>query len=165
MQTTLEDEGVGPQYAESSGSDVAESHDARGHTELVQVHFDDLDLFGMVHNSRYALFVERAVATYWTAKGWNADPTRSAFPGSHLAVREFLVSYRAPILEPGFVSVHFWISRLGNTSVVYEYEIRPPEGDFVYAHGHRTLVSIDPETVKPAPISEEMRAAAQSLIK
>ena len=31
-----------------------------GHTTFVPVHFDDLDALGVLHNARYAVFVERA---------------------------------------------------------------------------------------------------------
>ena len=34
-----------------------------GHAELLPVPFDDLDPMGMIHNARYALLIERALAT------------------------------------------------------------------------------------------------------
>src|SRR5687768_15399103 len=47
--------------------------------EPVQVYFDDLDAMGLLHNSRYALLVERAIGAYWGRLGWASDPVRSVF--------------------------------------------------------------------------------------
>ncbi|MFC6678076.1 acyl-CoA thioesterase [Nonomuraea ferruginea] len=69
-----------------------------GHYESVHVHFDDLDVMGLLHNSRYALLVERAIGAYWTRLGWSPDPATSAFKDVSFAVREFKISYEAPVM-------------------------------------------------------------------
>ncbi|MFF4449470.1 acyl-CoA thioesterase [Streptomyces sp. NPDC001502] len=135
-----------------------------GHTRLVQVHFDDLDRMGMVHNSRHALFVERAIGAYWQEQGWSLDPDRSRFPDTHLVVREFLVTYEEPIRGTGDVGVRFRISRLGRTSVVYEFQVRSEDGRGVHAHGHRVQVRVDPETLRPLAFSDELRKTAHGLM-
>ena len=45
-----------------------------GVIEPVMVHFEDLDAMGVVHNGRYVLLLERALAAYWTRAGWAFDP-------------------------------------------------------------------------------------------
>ncbi|WP_327130238.1 thioesterase family protein [Streptomyces sp. NBC_01343] len=136
-----------------------------GHTRLVQVHFDDLDPMGMVHNSRHALFVERAIGAYWQEQGWSMDPDRSRYPDTHLVVREFLVTYEEPIRGTGDVGVRFRISRLGRTSVVYEFQVRSEDGRCVHAHGHRVQVRVDPETLQPLAFSDELRETAHGLMQ
>ncbi|MER6254633.1 hotdog domain-containing protein [Streptomyces sp. NPDC001584] len=135
-----------------------------GHTRLVQVHFDDLDPMGMVHNSRHALFVERAIGAYWQEQGWSLDPDRSRYPDTHLVVREFLVTYEEPIRGTGDVGVRFRISRLGRTSVVYEFQVRSDDGRCVHAHGHRVQVRVDPETLQALAFSDELRETAYGLM-
>ena len=39
-----------------------------GHTTIVPVHFDDLDALGVLHNARYAVFVERAMISWWAER-------------------------------------------------------------------------------------------------
>ncbi|MFD5408937.1 acyl-CoA thioesterase [Streptomyces nojiriensis] len=136
-----------------------------GHTQPVQVHFDDLDFLGMVHNSRHALFVERAITAYWQEQGWSTDPDRSRYRDTHLVVREFLVTYEEPIRGTGAVGVWFRISRLGRTSVTYEFQVRSADGRCVHAHGHRVQVRIDPETLKPLAFSDELRETAHGLMR
>ncbi|MEV6734354.1 MULTISPECIES: hotdog domain-containing protein [unclassified Streptomyces] len=135
-----------------------------GHTRLVQVHFDDLDPMGMVHNSRHALFVERAIGAYWHEQGWSMDPDRSRYCDTHLVVREFLVTYEEPIRGTGGVGVRFRISRIGRTSVVYEFQVTSEDGRCVHAHGHRVQVRVDPETLQPLAFSHELRETAHGLM-
>ncbi|MFF4426334.1 acyl-CoA thioesterase [Streptomyces sp. NPDC001549] len=135
-----------------------------GHTRLVQVHFDDLDPLGMVHNSRHALFVERAITAYWQEQGWSMDRDRSRYRDIHLVVREFLVTYREPIRGAGEICVQFRISRLGRTSVVYEFQVRSADGRCVHAHGRRVQVRVDPESLQPLAFSDELRETARDLL-
>ncbi|MEU9831363.1 thioesterase family protein [Streptosporangium sp. NPDC048047] len=133
--------------------------------ERVQVHFDDLDAMGLLHNSRYALLVERAVGAYWQRLGWAADPARSAFKDVFLAVREFKVTYHAPIAGAGEPTVHFWIERIGRTSNVYGFRVLSPDRTVLHADGYRVNVNLDPATLRPTPFSDELRAAAEPLLR
>ncbi|MFF0773383.1 acyl-CoA thioesterase [Nonomuraea wenchangensis] len=133
--------------------------------EPVQVHFDDLDAMGLLHNSRYALLVERAIGAYWQRLGWAPDPAGSAFKDVFLAVREFKVTYHVPIAGPGEPLVHFWIERLGRTSGVYGFRVLSADRAVVHAEGYRVNVNLDPATLRPAPFSDELRTAAEPLLR
>lgn len=136
-----------------------------GHFEPVQVHFDDLDAMGLLHNSRYAVLVERAIVAYWVRLGWAPDTVRSAFKDVFLAVREFKVTYETPIVGAGEPLVHFWIERLGRTSAVYGFRVLSPDRSVVHAEGYRVNVNLDPGTFRPVPFSDELRTAAGPLLK
>ncbi|MGA4990196.1 acyl-CoA thioesterase [Nonomuraea bangladeshensis] len=133
--------------------------------EPVQVHFDDLDAMGLLHNSRYALLVERAISAYWQRLGWAPDLAESAFKDVFLAVREFKVTYHVPIAGPGEPLVHFWIERLGRTSGVYGFRVLSADRAVVHAEGYRVNVNLDPATLRPAPFSDELRTAAEPLLR
>ncbi|GIH72491.1 acyl-CoA thioesterase [Sphaerimonospora thailandensis] len=135
-----------------------------GHFEPVQVHFDDLDAMGLLHNSRYALLVERAVGAYWNRLGWAPDPARSSFKDVFLVVREFKVTYNAPISGAGEPLVHFWIDRLGRTSAVYGFRVLSADRSVVHAEGYRVNINLDPGTLRPVPFSDELRTAAEPLL-
>ncbi len=142
---------------------------ADGVHETVQVYFDDLDAMGLLHNSRYAVLVERAIGAYWHRLGWAADPGRSAFRDVLMAVREFKVTYHVPIAEPGEQLVHFWLERMGRTSGVYGFRVlsadRAPDQATVHAEGYRVNVNVDPATFRPTPFSDEIREAAAPLLR
>lgn len=135
-----------------------------GHIQPVDIHFDDLDAMGVVHNARYAVLLERVLTSYWLKRGWSADPSQSKFEDTFLAVREFTVTYHAPITSVGTAAIHFWIDRLGRTSVVYGFQVLAADRSTVHAEGTRVQVRIDPGTFLPAPISPELRSAAEPLL-
>ncbi|GAA4080741.1 acyl-CoA thioesterase [Nonomuraea soli] len=130
----------------------------------VQVHFDDLDAMGVLHNSRYALLVERAVAAFWAEQGWAFDPAVSKFKDVFMAVREFKIVYHAPIVGAGEVVVEFWMDRMGNTSGVYGFRVLSADRGVVHAEGHRVNVNLDPATFRPTAFSQEIRQAASVLL-
>lgn len=66
-----------------------------GHVELLPVHFDDLDPMGMIHNARYALLIERALATFWRHHGHTFSDGRPTTADAFNVVKEFTISYRA----------------------------------------------------------------------
>jgi acyl-CoA thioester hydrolase len=133
-----------------------------GHVESVTVHFDDLDAMGIVHNARYAVLLERALTAYWAPRGHSFENGRPTSSDVVHAVAEFTIRYLAPIRDTGPVDVHFWVERLGETSVVYGF--RFASGETVHAEGRRTIVKLDPTTLRPAPWSADARAIGSALI-
>lgn len=134
-----------------------------GHLEPVRVNFDDLDAMGVLHNSRYAVLVERALATYWERRGWPFDPTRPHFADIFFVVRELTVTYHRPITSVGTVGVHFWIDDIGTTSAVYRFRVLSDDGAVVHAEGRRVQVKLDPATQRPSPISDAVYDACRPL--
>ncbi|MFI6290182.1 acyl-CoA thioesterase [Nonomuraea sp. NPDC050790] len=131
----------------------------------VQVHFDDLDAMGLLHNSRYALLVERAVSAFWAEAGWRLDPALSKFKDVYMVVREFKIVYHAPVMGAGDVLVEFWLERMGRTSGVYGFRVLSADRSVVHAEGHRVNVNLDATTLRPMPFSPEIREAAAVLIR
>ncbi len=92
-----------------------------GHVEVLPVHFDDLDPMGMVHNARYAVLIERALATFWGHHGHTFRDGLPTTPDAFNVVKEFSISYRAPIRGIGDVVVHFWLERMDRSCGVYNF--------------------------------------------
>jgi len=132
-------------------------------TVPVQVHFDDLDAMGVVHNGKYVLLIERALADYWSDRGWPFDPTASHFDDIYFVVREFSIKYHVPITAVGSAGVELWIEKLGATSIVYGFRVQSADGSVVHAEGRRVQVKIDRATLRPAPLSGDILAACLPL--
>ncbi|HEU5267358.1 MAG TPA: thioesterase family protein [Jatrophihabitans sp.] len=135
-----------------------------GAVEPVEVYFDDLDAMGVVHNAKYGLLVERALAAYWTRHGWPFDPGAPHFAEIFFVVREFSIRYRRPIVGVGPVHVQFWIDAIGESSVDYAFRVASADGSVVHAEGRRAQVKIDRRTLRPSPLSEAIRDACRPLI-
>ena len=138
--------------------------DVAGAVETVDVHFDDLDALGMLHNSRYVVLVERALAGYWTARGYTFRYGKATKPDVIQVVRELRITYSVPVLHPGPLSVHFWVEKIGTTSVTYRFKVESEDRSVVHAEGARVVVRVDPETGRPTPWTPEARSDAQALL-
>src|ERR687895_761281 len=134
-----------------------------GYLHPTFVYFDDLDSMGMVHNARYAIMVERALTTFWHQRGYtrvNGVPTH---PDTVVAVVEYSISYKVPVIGPGDIFIHLWVDRIGTTSVTYGFRAVSADRAVVHAEGHRVHIRLDEETLQKAPWAEETRAIYESL--
>ncbi|MCM0677531.1 acyl-CoA thioesterase [Micromonospora phytophila] len=136
-----------------------------GHVEHVPVHFDDLDAMGIVHNARYAVLLERALTPYWADRGVSFRGGGKIAPDLFHAVREFAITFRAPITGTGPVAVHFWLEHFGTSSAEYGFRFRSVDGSVVHAEGRRAIVRLDPATLRPAPWTDAARAVAATLLR
>lgn len=133
-------------------------------TEDVMIHFEDLDAIGVVHSGRYVNVFERALAAYWGRAGWSYDPGHPRFAEMLFVVREFRITYHVPISRAGTVRVQLWLERLGTSSLVYGFRVVSGDESVVHAEGRRVQVRLDPATLRPAPITPELRTACGSLL-
>ncbi|MFD4986869.1 acyl-CoA thioesterase [Streptomyces sp. NPDC058374] len=131
----------------------------------VEVHFDDLDALGLLHNARYPLLVERAWSAHWAERGHTYAGDWHAAGDACNAVKEFHITYEAPVTRPGPYAVHLWLERLGRTGLTYGFRLCSADGTATHARGHRVLVRLDPATMRPAPWSEEFKGAARPLLR
>ena len=77
-------------------------------------------------------------------------------------MRSLSVSYLAPIRGTGQVGVHFWFDYFGRSSAQYGFRFLSEDGNVVYAEGTRTIVRLDPETLRPARWTDAIRQVALS---
>ena len=83
-----------------------------GTTRQLHVHFDDLDPVGVVHNARYAVLLERAISLYWQEHGMFIKDSAPSCPDLVSVVREFAITFHAPIRSMGPIDVHFWLDKM-----------------------------------------------------
>src|SRR5262245_45368569 len=134
-----------------------------GQVAVQPVHFDDLDPLGMVHNARYALLIERALAAFWARHGHTFRDGRPITPDAFNVVKEFSISYRAPIRGTGDVLVHFWLEHLGSSCGVYNFRLLSADGTTVFAEGRRVVIKIDTVTLSHSTLSSAIRTGGGSI--
>lgn len=127
----------------------------RFHESTFPVYFDDLDLFGILHNARYLLFMERALGEFWKKLGWSGfDPIN---PDQVHLVRRNEIDYLRPLVGVGALRVRLRIEKLGTTSCVIGYTMMPVDRDEPCATGRRVIVCVDPVTRQPSPWTAAFR--------
>jgi len=141
---------------DESGTQVPHD-DAGGHTEVVEVFFDDLDAFGMLYHGRFAALLERAITRYFAGLGMSLG-----HPDLNVVVRELLVVFERPVTRIGPVNVTFWLDRLGVTSAQFGFRFH--SADVTHAHGRRVIVKIDPKTAAPEPWTEKTRGVLEAVL-
>ncbi|PWW62479.1 acyl-CoA thioesterase [Actinokineospora spheciospongiae] len=136
-----------------------------GHVEPLWTHFDDLDLMGMVHNTRYPVLVERALTGHWTRQGFDFVNGVYSKPDVVIVVAEFSISYRAPIRGTNPIGVHLWVEKVGQSSATYGFRVLSADSATVHAEGRRVHIRLDQATHRPTPWTDEARAVLDALAK
>ncbi len=124
----------------------------RFHESVLGVYFDDLDMFGILHNARYLLFMERSIGEFWKKLGWGGFDG-DAHPDQFHLVKLNHIEYLRPVVGVGEVRVRLTVHRIGRTSLTFGFRVMPLDEDTDYAVGQRVIVCIDSETRKPTPWS------------
>jgi len=138
---------------------------AYGHLASMPVHFDDLDAMGLLHNSRYAVLMERAVTLWWAERGVSFSGGRPTTPDAFNVVREYSITFHAPVRGTGEIGVHFWVEKLGTTSAEYQFRVISADGATIFAEGRRVNVRLDPATMRPSPWTDQGRDLAATLTR
>lgn len=113
----------------------------------------------MLYHARFATIFDNAVQDFWMDAGWSLDPAESV-----LVIRDLQLSYHQPVTGLCDVDVHFWVERAGRTSVTYRFQVLSADHTVVHADGHRVVVHLDAQTLRPSPFTEDMWAMAAPLL-
>ncbi|WP_113698913.1 acyl-CoA thioesterase [Nonomuraea lactucae] len=137
--------------------------DSGEYVEPAEVHFDDLDPIGNLHNGRYLMLVERALMRIWARNGYSFVDGVPTHPDVLHVVVEQTIKYRSQVRGVGGVSVGFRMERLGRSSMVYTFRVMSRDGQTVHAEGTRTEVNVDMATQRSAPWADATRDMANVL--
>ncbi|MEX2382866.1 MAG: thioesterase family protein [Opitutales bacterium] len=120
--------------------------------------FDELDPLGILHNSRYLYFLERAtLAMFDHLMGAERfDP--EAYPDLYVLVRRLEIDYLAPIrgVIPFLITLR--VSRLREAGCVYAFEFRSENGETLFSKGTRTVVRMSGATGEPTAWTPQFRS-------
>lgn len=135
-----------------------------GFDHVVEIHFDELDPMRMLHNTRYAVYVERALNAFFWSLGRSYALDVAENPDQLHLVKEFHVEFLAPFTGTGHLTTTIWAEKLGHSSCIYGFHCVSPERGPVHARGHRTIVKVDPATLRPAPWTEWFKEVHRPLL-
>ena len=117
-----------------------------------RVGFSDTDAQGIVYYGRYNPYFDLARVEYLRSLGFLH---RDA--GGEFVMRANDVEYFAPARFDDELEVHIRVSRIGRTSMTYEFAaLKVPDGTLLVT-AHQTLVLVDPQGRRPIPIPAEYR--------
>ncbi|MEV6239104.1 hypothetical protein [Lentzea sp. NPDC051838] len=120
------------------------------------VFFDELDLNGTLHNSRFPVHVERAQSALFEDLGFGWSSYADRDPDLNYVVKELHVEFHCAFTSPGSLPVEITADRIGTTSARYGFRCGH------YASGYRVIVKIDSDG-RPTPWSDWYRVAFEGL--
>jgi acyl-CoA thioester hydrolase len=119
-----------------------------------RVGFSDTDAQGVVYYGRYNPYFDLARVEYLRALGELRRERRGDF-----VMRANDVEYFAPARFDDELEIHARVSRIGRTSVTFEFAAyRLPDGTLMVT-AHQTLVLVDLAERRPLPVPDDYRAA------
>jgi len=121
------------------------------HTFSQDVAFRDLDGLGHVNNAVYLSYVESARLAYMQEV---LGPLELDDLG---IVADVKISFRSPAALGETLEVGHRISRVGETSLVFNFEVRGGDGRLV-AEGSTVHVAFDYGVRRPVPVPEKWRS-------
>jgi acyl-CoA thioester hydrolase len=120
-----------------------------------RVGFSDTDAQGIVYYGRYNPYFDLARVEYHRSLGlFDRDRRDGDF-----VMRANDVEYFAPARFDDELEIHCRVSRIGRTSVTFEFAAHRLPDDALMVTAHQTLVYVDLASRAAAPVPEEYRSA------
>jgi acyl-CoA thioester hydrolase len=119
-----------------------------------RVGFSDTDAQGVVYYGRYNPYFDLARVEYLRALGELRRERRGDF-----VMRANDVEYFAPARFDDELEIHARVSRIGRTSVTFEFAAYRLPDETLMVTAHQTLVLVDLAERRPLPVPDDYRAA------
>ena len=134
--------------------------DFRFHHKL-RVRFAETDLQGIVFNGNYLTYYDVAWTEYFRAIGltWK-DMVES---GIDTVLARTTIDFKSPARFDEVLEVYTRVSKIGNTSIVFDFEIYPEGEDRLIGTASSLYVCIDPKTLRPLRAPEDLRSRISRL--
>jgi acyl-CoA thioester hydrolase len=119
-----------------------------------RVGFSDTDAQGIVYYGRYLPYFDLARVEYLR----ELDLLRpESLAGLEFVMRACTIEYLAPAVFDDEIDVHVRLARLGRTSATFEHAAYRVPDDVLLVTATQTLVLVDLDERRPAPIPEPYR--------
>jgi acyl-CoA thioester hydrolase len=127
------------------------------YSALTRVWFSDTDAQGVVYYGRYLPYFDHARTEYHRHLGLTMGT-----PDGEFAMRASTVEYVAPARFDDLLEVFVRLERLGTTSVTFEHAAYRLADDLLMCTARQTMVFVDLERRRKAPIPDAYRRAVEA---
>jgi acyl-CoA thioester hydrolase len=122
----------------------------------IRVRFADTDLQGIVFNGNYLTYYDVAWTEYFREMGLDYKKMLEMDADTVLARTE--IEFKSPARFDEILEVYVRVSKIGNSSVIFNFEIYPEGEDRLIGTASSLYVCIDSKTVKPVRVPDTLRA-------
>jgi acyl-CoA thioester hydrolase len=121
----------------------------------IRVRFADTDLQSIVFNANYLTYYDVAWTEYFRVVGFEWKDLLAL--GVDTVLARTTMEFKSPARFDEILEVHTRVSKIGTTSLTFEFAIYPRGEDRLIGSATSLYVCVDPKTLKPTPIPEELR--------
>jgi acyl-CoA thioester hydrolase len=124
---------------------------------FMRVGFDETDAQAVVYYGRYLPYFDRARVEYQR----HLELRGREPAGQELVMRRSTQEYEAPARFDDLLEVFVRTSRIGRTSVTFEFRVRESESSTLLAIADQVMVLIDAGSRKPVEVPASLRRAVE----
>lgn len=144
-------------------SHPARADSARRYFEIpVRVYYEDTDAAGVVYYANYLRFLERARTEWLRGAGFEQQKIIDE-QGLVFVVKRVEADYHVPGKLDDELRVELEVDKLGNASLVFAQRVL--RGSTVLLDARVTVVCVNIQLAKPAPIPAPMREKLKEILK
>jgi acyl-CoA thioester hydrolase len=128
--------------------------DFRFHHTL-RVRYSEIDQQGIVFNGNYMTYYDVAQVEYFRAIGMKAQDMVAA--GADTVLARIAIEFKATARFDDLLEIHARVSKIGNTSIVMDFEIYAEGEDRLISSATTVYVCVDPQALKPIRVPDQIR--------
>jgi acyl-CoA thioester hydrolase len=121
----------------------------------IRVRFADTDLQAIVFNANYLTYYDVAWTEYFRAVGYEWKDLIAL--GVDTVLARTTMEFKSPALFDEILEVHTRVSKIGTTSLTFEFAIYPQGEDRLIGSATSLYVCVDPKALKSTPVPEHLR--------
>ena len=121
----------------------------------IRVRFADTDLQSIVFNANYLTYYDVAWTEYFRAIGYEWKDLLAL--GVDTVLARTTMEFKSPARFDEILEVHTRISKIGTTSLTFEFAIYPQGEDRLINSATSLYVCVDPKKLTSTPIPDKLR--------
>jgi acyl-CoA thioester hydrolase len=121
----------------------------------LRVRFAETDLQGIVFNGNYLTYYDVAWTEYFRAMG--LDYKQILEMDADMVLAKTTMEYKSPARFDEVLEIYTRVSKIGNTSLIFDFEIYPEGEDRLVNLASSLYVCIDPKTLKSVRVPDALR--------
>jgi acyl-CoA thioester hydrolase len=121
----------------------------------IRVRFGDTDLQAIVFNANFLIYYDVAWTEYFRALGFTWQTMIES--GVDTVLARTTLEFKSPARFDEVLEVYTRISKIGNTSLIFDFEIYPKGEERLVNSASSVYVCVDPKTLLKIPVPDAMR--------
>ncbi|HWO02250.1 MAG TPA: thioesterase family protein [Blastocatellia bacterium] len=127
----------------------------------IRVRFADTDLQGIVFNGNYLTFYDVAWTEYFREIGLTWQEMISS--GVDTVLARTTIEFKSPAKFDDVLEVHTRVSKIGNTSMIFDFEIYLEGDERLIGTAQSLYVCVDPKSLQKVRVPDDLRARIAAL--